>query len=198
MPAPFTINPRTQPGSGVFGSVPGPVGLPQPYNDVGKVLPGLQPVAGGVSNDVLSELSGQLSPETLASIKDQGAAFGIQSGMPGSGVVNNYDLALAGQTSMAQQQQGQTAYGSVVGPESRYLTVSPSTEVELAEVNALNAAKGNPTETGLSNIGAYIGGLGFSYAIGGGGSGVGASGGAGGVSYDNPELSNYQTEDYIG
>jgi hypothetical protein len=163
--ASYNVNPSPGGGSGVFGSVPGPISLPQPYQDFGQVLPGTQSLQTGGASDVLSELEGQLSPETLASIQNQGAGWGVMSGMPGSGVQRNHNLYQAAMTSMQQQQTGAKNYGGLVGPSSRYLTVAPSTEAEIAETNALNAAAPNPTLSGLTNIASMIGGMGFNYAL---------------------------------
>jgi hypothetical protein len=165
MAAVYPINPRPQSGSGVFGAVPGPISLPQPFQAFGKALPNTPAIAGGASSDIVNELSGQLSPDTLATIQNNGAAWGVDEGIPGSGLQQNYDLNAAAQASMAQQQQGQKNYQATVGPTSRYLTVAPSTEAELAQINAINAASPNPTQAGLVNIGSHIAGLGFGYAL---------------------------------
>jgi hypothetical protein len=175
----YQVNPGATSGSGLFGSVPGPISLPQPLQNVSAAFPGTAGATAGTSADILQELSGKLSPDTLASIQNQGAAFGIQIGMPGSGLEQNYDLNAAAQASMGLQKQGASNYNSTVSPESRYLTVAPSTAAELAMVNATNAAAPNPTAAGLTNIGSYIGGLGFTYALnnmnGGGSGGYGNS-----------------------
>lgn len=162
---PYNVNPKPQSGSGIFGSVAGPVAIPQPYQNFGQVFPNTQGVTTGVSNEIVDELSGKLDPSTLAQIQNEGAAFGIQSGMPGSGLVNNFDLNAVEQASTAQQQQGQKNYQSTIGPESRYLTVAPSTAAEIAETNAINSALPNPTAAGLANIGSKIAGMGFGYSL---------------------------------
>lgn len=164
--ATYNVNPTPGSGSGAFGSVPGAVALPKPYQNFGQVFPGLQGTSTAASSGVLNELEGQLSPDTLASIQNQGAAWGVASGMPGSGVQHNLELLNAATASQGQQAQGLKNYQSVVSPESRYLTVAPSTEAEIAETNAINAAAPNPTLAGLTNIGSAIAGLGFRYAIG--------------------------------
>lgn len=173
----YNANPSPQSGSGPFGSVPGAIPIPQPYQNVGHVFPQLQAVQGASGSDILGELEGQLSPETLQTIQNQGAAFGVNSGMgPGSGVQNHFDLMSAANASQGLQQGGIQNYGRIVGPSAQYLTVAPSVEAQIAEDNAINAAAPNPTLAGLANIGSYIGGLGWSYALnqarGGGTSGV--------------------------
>lgn len=162
---PYNFNPGTQSGSGVFGSVPGIIAAPQPYEAFGKIFPNTQGITTGVSNEIVDELSGKLDPSTLAQIQNEGAAFGIASGMPGSGLVDNFDLNAVAHASMAEQQQGQKNYQSTIGPESRYLTVSPSTGAEIAETNAINSALPNPTAAGLANIGSKIAGMGFGYSL---------------------------------
>lgn len=149
----------------MFGAVPGPISIGQPYQAFGKTFPNTQGITTGVSNEIVDELSGKLDPSTLAQIQNEGAAFGIQSGMPGSGLVNNFDLNQVAQTSMAQQNQGAQNYQSTIGPESRYLTVAPSTAAEIAETNAISSALPNPTAAGLANIGSKIAGMGFGYSL---------------------------------
>src|SRR5438445_7072626 len=75
-------------GPAVFGSrvptiplVSGPT-LNQAY-------PNLTGTNAGVSSALMSELSGQLSPQTQAAIADAAASFGVNSGMPGSGFAMN-------------------------------------------------------------------------------------------------------------
>lgn len=162
----YNVNPKPQSGSGPFGSVPGPVSLPQPYQAFGQVFPGTQAIQTKGASDVLNQLDGQLSPETLASIQNEGAAWGVESGMgTGSGVQNNRNLYTAAMDSMNEQNQGAQQYGNLVGNSSKYLTVAPSTEAQIAEFNAVNAAAPNPTLAGLTNIGAHVAGLGFGYGI---------------------------------
>jgi len=162
---PYNASPQPTSGNGVFGSVPNAVALPQPYQAFGQVFPGTQSNQTAASSDILHELSGQLSPETLASIQNQDAAWGVASGMPGSGVEQNKELLDVANASQAQQQQGASNYKGIVSPSSQYFTVAPSVEAEIAEANAVANAAPNPTLAGLTNIGSHIAGLGLGYAM---------------------------------
>lgn len=185
----FNVNPSPGSGSGVFGSVPGPISLPNPYQDVGKVYPALPQTQNAVSSDILKELQGNLSPDTLATIQNQGAAWGVSMGMPGSGVNQSYDLESVAQASQAQQAQGAKAYQQTVPNTSQYLTVNPNTEAEIAMTNSINQAKPNPTEAGLAGIGSQIAGLGWGYAM---------NNGAGGNGTTDSQGNSIETTDPIG
>jgi len=111
-------------------------------NNFSSLYPNLSATQGQVSANTLSQLRGELSPETLNSIQDSAARFGIGSGMPlgggGSTIAGNYGRKLVGQTSQGLQSQGLQNYlntlqgysgtlmpttGETIGAEtSRYAT----------------------------------------------------------------------------
>lgn len=135
-------------GPNVFGSrvgqiptVTGP-GLNQAY-------PNLSGTNANVASALNSELTGQLSPQTIAAINDAAASFGVTSGMPGSGLAMNRfprDIGLASEQLI---QQGLGNYSSIIPAISATQTVNPSQQASLnAEINAtnaVNAAAPDPT-----------------------------------------------------
>ncbi len=122
--------------SGTFGGVPGSIGIPNPYQDLSSVYPNLSGTNAATSQALLSELQGQVSPETQALLQDKAAAFGVSSGMPGSGLARNRNLRDLGLTSEGLQQQGLQNYGNIVRSVSGTQTVSPDLQSQIAARNA--------------------------------------------------------------
>jgi len=83
-------------------------------NNFSSLYPNLSATQGQASANTLSQLRGELSPETLNSIQDSAARFGIGSGIPlgggGSTIAGNYGRKLVGQTSQGLQSQGLQNY----------------------------------------------------------------------------------------
>lgn len=143
-PVTYNSNPLPQGGQGAYGSVPGAIGVPNPAADLGAQYPGLAKQNPQISNNVLSELSGELSPETLANISRAGASFGVNSGMPLSGASRNRQLEQLGLTTEGVQQQGLADYLSATGGISKTQTVTPELQAEIAGRNAEMASAPNP------------------------------------------------------
>lgn len=126
-------------GSNVYGSRVGAIptvngpGLNQAY-------PNLSGTNAQLSSALSSELTGQLSPQTIAAINDAAASYGVSSGMPGSGLaMNRYprDIGLASEKLI---HQGIGDYAGVIPAVSSTQTVSPYQQAGLnAEINATNA-----------------------------------------------------------
>jgi hypothetical protein len=152
-------------GTGIFGQVPGALPTPNPFASVAAAFPATQQAQQQGASNILSELEGQLSPQTLATIQNQGAAWGVQSGMPGSGVQTNWDLAKAAQVSQGEQQTGLQQYNSMAGNSSQYLTVNPALESDIQQINAIDAASPNPAEAGMINMLSEIAGMGWGYSM---------------------------------
>lgn len=131
--------------SPIFGGVPAQIPTPQPFQDLSKVYPNLSGTNSAVSQDILSKLSGNLSPATIAAIHDAANTYGVQSGMPGSGLSSNLGLRDIGLTSEQVQQQGLQDYASLIPAISGTQTVRPETQVGLGEINSINASAPNPT-----------------------------------------------------
>jgi len=145
-PGGFILNPQPQGGQGAFGAVPGALGLPDPYADLQRPLPGLPGLNDAASSALLAKLHGEISPSTQAAIQDAAARFGVSSGMPGSGLAGSRSLRDLGRLSEDQQAAGLAAYGPFVGAVSNTQTVNPALQNEIALQNAVNAAAPNPTQ----------------------------------------------------
>lgn len=135
-------------GPAVFGSrVPAIPTVNGP--GLNSAYPNLTGTNAAVSGALLSELQGQLSPQTQNSIADAAASFGVNSGMPGSGLaMNRYprDIGLASEQLM---HQGIGDYSSLIPSISATQTVSPyqaaGLNTEINATNAINAAAPDPT-----------------------------------------------------
>jgi hypothetical protein len=90
---------------------------------------------------VIHELTGELPPDVISSIEDEGARYGVTSGMPGSTLARNRTAKNVGLTSLGLQRSGLQDYlGLTTGVKSNQ-TVPPALQAEIASNNAnLNAA----------------------------------------------------------
>lgn len=137
----YNANPAPSNYSSTFGGIPGPIGIPNPAQDLGFQLPGLPQLNQAASGDVLNELQGNLSPGTQKLLQDQAAQFGVGSGMPGSGLATNRYLRDLGLTSENLINQGIGNYSKLIPTVSGTQTVNPNLQSQIASRNALvNAA----------------------------------------------------------
>lgn len=141
---PFNVNPAPQGGNGAFGAVPGPIGIPNVAGDLAAQYPNLSKTNAAASDAILSKLHGELSPDTIKQIQDAAAQFGVSSGMPGSGLAFNKSLRDIGLTSEQMKEEGIKDYNSIIPTISGTQTVKPETKVDIASLNALNAAAPDP------------------------------------------------------
>ncbi len=201
MPYNYNVRPPTQSGVGASGTVPGAIDLPNPYQDLQRHLPNLGPLNNAAGSDILANLQGQLSPETMARIQDASAAFGISSGMPGSGLQRSRTARDLGLATEDLQAKGLQQYNQTIPTISSTQTVSPALQADIASRNATFAAAPNPaaaTSHAEDLFNAYLqrmgGGqqgpwygnrFGGGYTIGGsaGGGGGGFTGNTGGGSF---------------
>ena len=141
----FNVTPAPTNYSSTFGGVPGTTQLPPSlYQQSQSILPSLPQLTSQAGSVVGANLAGQLSPDVINAIKNQGAAWGISSGMPGSGVSANSSLASIGQSSQQLQQSGLNQFNQLLyGLGSQQL--SPSLESEIAQTNATLAASPDPS-----------------------------------------------------
>lgn len=137
-------NPQPQSGTGPFGLVPGAISTPNVFSDLSKVYPNLSGTNENVSGLINSQLSGQLSPQTMNALKDASARFGVASGMPGSGLATNQLFGNIADFSQKLQQQGIQNYNQTIPTISSTQTVNPALQTQIAETNAVNAAAPNP------------------------------------------------------
>lgn len=183
-PSPLTV------GQGAYGAVPGPIGLPpSTYSQVGDVLPSLDQLTSQAGNVVGSQLAGQVPSGTIGQIQDAAAAFGVRSGMPGSGLQANLGAENLGLSAMQLQQQGLQNYQSLI-PSIGSTMLSPNLVSGIAQQNALLGAAPDPSQAAaiLTSLANPRGGGGITI-------GGGASGGAKtvpGVTTTNPAIAAQQ------
>lgn len=91
----------------------------------------------------MGELQGVLSPETIKTIQDHAAQFGITSGMPGSGLEGMAGLRSLGLNVEALQQQGLGQYGNLLqGLAGTQL--NPALIAQIQSENAIRASMPDP------------------------------------------------------
>ena len=135
-----------RPPGNPFGSIPGPVTTPQPFSDLSKIYPNLSGTNALASGDLMSELNGELSPATQQAIRQASAQFGVTSGMPGSGLMNNRTVRDLGLTTQGLVNQGIQNYGALINPISNTQTVRPELQAEIGATNSVNASSPNPAD----------------------------------------------------
>lgn len=117
----------------------------QAYRNVSAIYPNLSESTGQASNNILHELQGELSPETINSIQDEAARFGILSGMPGSQFSGHRGLRNLGLTVQGTQGQGLQDFLNTLKGYSGTLT--PSTGELFGRETALS---GQQTQRDIS------------------------------------------------
>lgn len=142
----FNLNPQPTSGQGPHGAVPGQLGLPNPAGDLGAQLPGLSGLNSQASANILSKLQGNLSKSTLDALKNTAAAYGVSSGMPGSGLSDNAFLGNVAGARENLMNQGIQEYNATIPTVSGTQTVNPALQNEIATQNSLNAAAPDPTQ----------------------------------------------------
>jgi hypothetical protein len=150
-------------------------GLAQPTNqfNIGQSqqpliqgLPNYQQMVSQSSQNIGSQLKGQVAPDVISELLQGAAERGIMTGSPGSPNSNAAYLRALGLTSAGLQQQGEANLTGAIGrtpqaplfnPASMF--VSPDQQQQAASANALYAAAPNPTAVAQANLGAAQGGL---------------------------------------
>lgn len=140
----FDPAPAPQAGQGPYGKVPGNIGVPNRFGDLASVFPGLGAANSLASGNIMNELRGELSPETVNAIRDEAASFGVSSGMPGSGFSGNRGLRNLGLSVEGQKQQGLKDYLGAITSISGTQTVSPELQTEIATQNSINRSAPDP------------------------------------------------------
>lgn len=136
------LNPTPRPGSydPSYGGVPGELTPPDVFGNLASVYPNLGASNSALSSDVLSQLKGELSPETIAGIEDDAARFGISSGV-GPDILNRRKVRSLGLTREGVQNQGIGNFLNSLGAVSKTQNISPELWTEIANRNAtFNAA----------------------------------------------------------
>ncbi len=118
--------------------------MPNPAADLAAQYPGLTNQNEQISSNVMSELEGNLSPETLNSIRDASAVYGVTSGMPGSGLQTNRTLRDLGLTTEKVQGQGLQDYLNAITGISKTQTLAPELQNEINTQNSIWASAPDP------------------------------------------------------
>lgn len=157
-------------GAGIYegvsgaGKKPNFSGVSTPYQETVNAAPGFGDETKSVTDYMGSMLKGELSPDVIDQIKNQGAAWGMGSGMPGSGASNDVTLEDLGLTSMNAQQTGFGDYMnflSGMGNEQ----FSPALQSDWA----VSASAPDPQKQYLASILGTLGGMGTGGSNSGGG-----------------------------
>lgn len=152
-------------GRTAFGSVPGPIGVPQNiFGQLNTSVPNFGANTAGTSNVIGSELSGQVSPATLNALKTASAQFGVASGMPGSGLETNQLFGNIAGFSENRQRQGVQDYFSQAGTLGR-LQTDPALAAEVSARNADLQAAPDPRLQHQQQIDDYLKAQATSFAL---------------------------------
>jgi hypothetical protein len=127
----------------------------------------------------MSELQGEIDPQTIRNLQDASARYGLQSGMPGSnaipGTLVNYQNLLGNvQTSQALEQQGLQNLQGLLGQVGSQ-QLNPALLSQLSQANAQLLAAPDPAQAAqlqmqlyqnaLSNARGPAGGTGYQSII---------------------------------
>lgn len=146
MPTPFPT------GNVNYGSQPGFVNLPANiYQQIQHQAPGATALTDKSVSNIGEQLAGTLPSDVATNIQDYGAAWGISSGMPGSGMAHNLTLKDLGLTSLNEQQQGFGNYMNFLGSFGQTLT-PPQLGYEANLQNIMNAAAPDPTSVAQGEL----------------------------------------------
>lgn len=180
----FSPQPRAGSFTKEYGGVPGSIDAPDPFADLAALYPNLSQTNDQVSRNIMASLRGELSPETLAGIQNDAAAYGVTSGMPGSDLSFRRGITQKAGTREALQQQGLQQFLASLAGISKTQALDPAMQAEIADRNANYNAAPDPRANALQiqrtfdqNRGGMNGGGGVTYSQSGrGGGGVGAPG----------------------
>ncbi len=184
----YTVNPAPQQGNGAYGLVPGPTGIPPSlYQQSTTALPGLATGGTQATNNILSQLQGDISPQAQRNMQDLYARFAAGSGMPGSNAIpgtlaNNAALLGNYRTTEQLQQQGLQNYNNLLSAVGQQ-QIKPETLADIAAHNANLAAAPNPQAAAEQQLANYFASLNAARSMGlrgqGGGGGYNPAGGTG-------------------
>lgn len=172
-------------GHTAFGTVPGPISVaPNKFSQVQNSIPGFNNLTSGTSNVIGSELSGQVSPNTLNALRTAAAQWGVNSGMPGSGLQQNNLFGNIAGYSEKRQHQGLEDYLGTLSTVGNTMT-DPALATEVSNRNALFAAAPDPQKAAQQQLAEWMQKFNLTrssnYGGGpGGGTGVYSGGGGGG------------------
>lgn len=180
----YNAAPTPTQGQGAYGLVPGTIAIPPSrYQQTTGVAPGLANNTQ-LTNNIMSELQGDINPQALKNMQDAAASYGISSGMPGSNAIPgtlafNKNLRNIGLDTLAVQRQGQQDYLSALAGIGGQQT-DPNLAAEIAAHNAQLKAAPDPATAAQTQLAQYWAALNALRGPGGGtGQGASPSGGTG-------------------
>ena len=137
----YNVNPSPTQGTGAFGLVPGATEMPDNiYQQLQGAYSPFMAQLGSAGQNITDELAGNVD---MPSIARKAAAFGIGSGMPGSGFQAATGLNMTIQAQQAMKRQGLQDYMGLSGMLGGMQTPQ-STAIGLSENNANLGAAPNP------------------------------------------------------
>ena len=140
----------------IYGSKVGQLGMPDPFGNLSGVDTQLPTQNAAAGQALTSELSGQLSPQTMNAIQNAAAAWGVNSGTPGGALQWDNALTNLGMNTEQLQNMGISNYGKLIPTESATQTVSPQLQSEISYQNLLNTAAPDPAAAGEHNLYLYL------------------------------------------
>lgn len=113
------------PGIGAGINRPPPSTLPNIYGTTAGLPQITSPVdvsglSGAATSNIEDMLAGRLSPDTINSIRNQAASFGVSSGLPGSDFSGNQGLVQLGLNIEGIKQRGVEDYTTLAGLQSNF------------------------------------------------------------------------------
>jgi hypothetical protein len=130
--------------AGAYGTTPSQIGLPQSvYQEAQTAVPELAGLTAGAGGIIQGQIGGRLNPDVINNIKDQAAAWGISSGLPGSDIQGNFSLKDLGLSSMQEQQTGVGNYLNFMGAIGQQ-QLDPGLVSSISQWNSLMASAPDP------------------------------------------------------
>ena len=169
----YNVAPAPTTGQGPYGLVPGTTPVPpSTFEQVNTAIPGLTGAGSKISDLIMQELQGEISPEAIRNMQDAAARFGITSGMPGSNAIpgtlaNNRNLLSNILTTRDIQSQGQRDYANLLGAVGQQQTPQ-SLAAGLSQSNAQLRAAPDPTLAAQQQLANYYAALNIARGPGGG------------------------------
>lgn len=141
--------------SAAYGGIPGPTPVPpSTYEQTRSIYPQIQNLTGGAGKVIQSQLSGELSPETINAIQNAAASWGVATGMPGSQFAGYRGLRQLGLNVEQMQNQGVGNYNNFLGSIAR-TTNDPALLAQISAYNNQLAAAPDPAAAAAAAEKAY-------------------------------------------
>lgn len=153
-------------GRTAYGTVPSSIPVPPNlFAQLSGAVPRFSSNLTGTGNVISNQLAGNISPGTLNALKTASAQFGVDSGMPGSGLETNELFGNIAGFSEAQQQKGVSNILSEIGTLGPTMT-NPALAAEIAARNAAFAAAPDPKLAAQEAFNTWLKGFGIASSFG--------------------------------